>query len=204
MSCYVVYDLEMCPVPKGERREAFGARQELIQIGAVLLSDTYEPTDRFMTFVAPRFGTVDPFITKLTGITPAMTADAPATEEALLRFQNWIPEDAIMVSWSRSDEHQIYHEIDGKAIDLPRLEDLLYDSIDCQQEFTERLHRSNPYSLSEALSIAGIDCDDDIHDALTDAHNTALLFAKLKTETTLHMSPYYLSEEDMQAHRAGE
>ena len=37
MGKYVVYDLEMCKVPKGEKREEFGCRQELIQIGAVML-----------------------------------------------------------------------------------------------------------------------------------------------------------------------
>jgi hypothetical protein len=37
MGKYVVYDLEMCKVPKGEKREEFGCRRELIQIGAVKL-----------------------------------------------------------------------------------------------------------------------------------------------------------------------
>ena len=35
MGKYVVYDLEMCKVSKGEKREEFGSHQELIQIGAV-------------------------------------------------------------------------------------------------------------------------------------------------------------------------
>lgn len=71
MSKYVVYDLEMCKVPKGEKREEFGSRQELIQIGAVLLDEEFKTIDTFMTYVAPRFGFVDSFIEKLTGITPA-------------------------------------------------------------------------------------------------------------------------------------
>ena len=48
MSKYVVYDLEMCKVPKGVKREEFGCRQELIQIGAVLLDEEYNTIDSFI------------------------------------------------------------------------------------------------------------------------------------------------------------
>ena len=197
MSKYVIYDLEMCRVPRGEKREQFGYRQELIQIGAVLLDENYDMIDTFMSFVKPRFGELDEFIQKLTGIKPEDTQCAPSTEEALEHFTKWMPEDAVMVSWSENDPYQLYHEIDGKEIDIPRLEDLLEDSIDCQYEFEEKLHSSRTYSLSEALSITGLDCDEHIHDALSDAKNTALLFAKMMKEPVMKMSKYYLSEEDM-------
>lgn len=197
MGRYVVYDLEMCRIPKGEKRDAFGSRQELIQIGAILLDESYEMIDSFITYVKPRFGEIDPFIEKLTGIRPSDVANAPSTEEALDKFLGWIPDDATMVSWSMSDPYQLYHEIDGKGMDLPRLEDLLEESIDCQYEFEEKIRATRPYGLAEALSITGINCDENIHDALTDASNTALLFRKIMEEPVLSMSKYYLSEEDM-------
>ena len=200
MSKYVIYDLEMCRVPRGEKRELFGSRQEVIQIGAVSLDENYEVVDTFMSFVKPRFGELDEFIQKLTGIKPEDIKSAPSTEEALENFIKWMPEDTVMVSWSENDPYQLYHEIDGKEIDIPRLEDLLEDSIDCQYEFEEKLHASRTYSLSEALSITGLDCDDHIHDALSDAKNTALLFAKMQKEPIMQMSKYYLSEEDMNAY----
>lgn len=197
MSKHVVYDLEMCRVPRGEKRDAFGSRQELIQIGAVLLDEGYEITDSFVTFVHPRFGELDEFIEKLTGITASDLADAPSTEDAIESFLEWMPEDAVMVSWSESDIYQLYHEIDGKGIDSPRLEDLLEASIDCQYVFEQKINSNRTYGLAEALSITGIDCDDRIHDALSDAKNTALLFSKIMTEPVLTMSKYYLSEDDM-------
>ena len=120
MSKYIVYDLEMCKVPKGENRERFGSKQELIQIGSVMLNEEYEIIDTFMTYVAPKFGFVDEFIEKLTGITEENTFDAPSTEEALNAFMDWMPEDAILVSWSENDIFQIYREIDGKNIKIPR------------------------------------------------------------------------------------
>ena len=203
MSKYVVYDLEMCRVPRGEKRDAFGSRQELIQIGAVLLDEEYEIIDSFVTFVKPRFGELDDFIVKLTGITQTDLVDAPSTEDALESFLNWMPEDTVMVSWSESDTYQLYHEIDGKGIDSPRLEDLLEVAIDCQYEFEEKLNSNRTYGLAEALSITGIDCDERVHDALSDARNTALLFKKIMTEPVLKMSKYYLSEEDMSSYMYG-
>lgn len=203
MSKYVVYDLEMCRVPRGEKRDEFGSRQELIQIGAVLLDEEYEIIDSFRTFVHPRYGELDDFIIKLTGITNADLADAPSTEDALDSFLAWMPEDTVMVSWSESDIYQLYHEIDGKGIDSPRLEDLLENSIDCQYEFEEKLNASRTYGLFEALSITGIDCDERVHDALSDARNTALLFKKIMTEPVLRMSKYYLSEDDMSSYMHG-
>ena len=89
--------------------------------------------------------------------------------------------------------------MDGKGIDNPRLEDLLYDSIDCQIQFEDRIDATHPYALAEALAITGIDCDTAIHDALVDARNTALLFAKMEREPVLEMSKYYMSESDMQS-----
>lgn len=202
MGKYVVYDLEMCKVPKGEKREEFGFRQELIQIGAVMLDEEFNMVDTFMTYVAPRYGFVDSFIEKLTGITPANTKDAPSTEEALNAFLDWIPDDAVLVSWSENDPIQIYHEIDGKHIEIPRLEALLDDSLDCQWEFEEKIDATRAYALSDALSITGIDCNGGAHDALIDARNTALLFAKINLEPELQMSKYYLTEEDMNCYRS--
>ena len=202
MSKYVVYDLEMCKVPKGAKREEFGSRQELIQIGAVMLNEEYKTVDTFMTYVAPRYGFVDSFIEKLTGITPANTQNAPSTEDALNAFLAWIPNDATLVSWSENDPIQIYREIDGKHIEIPELEELLDDSIDCQWEFEDKIGASRAYGLSEALSITGIECDKGAHDALIDARNTALLFAKINLEPVLQMSKYYLTEDDMVQYRA--
>ena len=59
MSKYVVIDLEMCKVPKGFRRNTFGYSKELIQIGAVLLDETFDITDTFVTLVKPEYGLVD-------------------------------------------------------------------------------------------------------------------------------------------------
>ena len=102
----------------------------------------------------------------------------------------------MLVSWSESDEKQVRKELAGKGIELPGFETYLDGWIDCQKTFGEKMNSPKTYRLSEALIIADIDSVDGAHDALVDARNTALLFAKMEREPELVLSSYYVSEED--------
>ena len=77
MSKYVVVDLEMCNVPRGIKRDQFKWKNELIQIGAVLLDESLEITDKFMTYVSPEFGVIDTYIENLTRISRENIKNAP-------------------------------------------------------------------------------------------------------------------------------
>ena len=100
MSKYVIVDLEMCNVPKGIKRDTYNWRNELIQIGAVVVDESLNITDEFMTLVSPEFGAIDNFIEKLTGISRKSVQGAPKAKEALEMFVSWLPNDAVLVSWS--------------------------------------------------------------------------------------------------------
>lgn len=194
MGKYVILDLEMCRVKKEQAAE-FGSRTELIQIGAVLVDEKLEIADSFMTYVKPQYGEIDPFIEKLTGITSENVKDAPLSEQALDMLVKWMPEDALAVSWSYSDADQIIAEIDGKHIDNPRMEELLEKWIDCQYTFSEKMNNTErSYKLSEALIIADIFYDENEHDALVDARNTAQLFIKMEKEEEFQVSQYLGSD----------
>lgn len=196
MSKYVIVDLEMCRVPKGLKREEFRGANEIVEIGAVLLDNTYEITDKFKTYVSPEYGEVDRYIQELTGITKTDTVDAPTIKEALELFAEWLPEDAILVSWSDNDEKQIRKEIELKNLEIPKIQNYLINWKDCQKTFSEKMNTSKKYRLSEALIIADIDYNENIHDGLVDAENTAMLFAKMKREPKLKLISCYLAEED--------
>lgn len=196
MSKYVIVDLEMCKVPNGLKRQKYRNASELIEIGAVLLDDTYEIIDRFKTYVSPQYGEIDSYIQKLTGITKADTANAPSAENALKLFVNWLPEDAILVSWSDNDEKQIRKETELKNIEIPGLKKYLDNWEDCQKTFGEKMNSPKKYRLSEALIIADIDYDENIHDGLVDAENTAMLFAKMKRGPKLKLISCYMTEEE--------
>lgn len=191
MSCYAVVDLEMCNVPSNFRNNKYHFSMETIQIGAVLLNESLEIVDQFVTYVSPEFGFISSFIRRLTGISKHDVSGAPNMEEALQRFANWLPEDATVVSWSDNDKTQILHEMKGKDIHIERIDRLFEGWIDCQKVFSEKLNSPKCYNLEEALNIANIIYKDGAHDGQVDAYNTALLFAKMENEEKLQLNPYY-------------
>ncbi|MBQ8763226.1 MAG: exonuclease domain-containing protein [Clostridia bacterium] len=194
MSNYVVIDLEMCRVPK-LKRERYRCKNEIIEIGAVLLDGSLEIVDSFKSYVYPEYGVIDSFIQALTGISKRETASAPKLNDALNMLFSWIPEGSLVVTWSENDEFQIKKETDSKGIRTPEIDGLFENCIDCQVTFSEKMASPKTYSLSEALIIAGIDYDEGAHDALVDAHNTGLLFAKMMRESELTLNPYYSNQQ---------
>lgn len=187
---YVVLDLEMCNVNRTMARQ-YGLKNEIIQVGAVLLDQGFEKAGEFNRYVKPVYGRIDGFIHKLTGIDVSDVSDAEDLETVLREFLSWMPEDAVIVSWSMSDRGQLFGEMRAKGICFEEL-DRRYESwVDCQQIFGERINVSRCYSLEEALVAADIVTDGRAHNGLADAYNTALLYAKLSTEQEFQMNPYY-------------
>lgn len=190
MSRYVVVDLEMCNVPYKKRSDGFKCKNEIIQIGAALLDESLNVCDTYMSYVHPEYGVIDAVIENLTGITDADVIDAPSCNNALHDFAAWLPEDARLVSWSVNDELQLKKETREKNIDIPKLNKISKKWIDCQKTFGSIMCSSRCYGLVDALNMSSIDYDLNIHDALVDAKNTALLFAKMKREKEFKLSPY--------------
>lgn len=196
MSKYVIVDLEMCGMPHGIKNCEYKYKNEIIQIGAVMLDENMEISDTFVTYVKPQYGIIDLYIEELTGISAKDVRYAPHAEKALKQFAEWLGDDCILVSWSESDEYQVRKEMEAKSINIPDIEKLLDSWIDCQKTFSEKMHNRKCYKLSEALNISGIDSVIGEHDALIDAHNTALLFAKMEREPELVLSPYFTNSTE--------
>ncbi len=190
MSRYVVVDLEMCRV-SNDMRKKFNVKQEIIQIGAVLLDEEYKVIDKFSSYVKPYFGKIDPFIQKLTGISNDNIKNASDIQTVLGKFFRWLPCDAVPVSWSNSDRKQLLSETFEKNLVIPDLEDVVEVWTDCQKEFGEKLDSRKCYSLEEALVATDIITEGQAHDGLIDAYNTALLFSKIRTEEEFKLNPYY-------------
>ncbi len=142
MSKYVVLDLEMCSAVKKNNLVDNYVGCEVIQIGAVLLDETYTEIDSFNTYVCPQYGIITDKIQKLTGITYEQVKDAPLFEEAINMFCDWIGDEEVdIIAWSDSDECQIKREIRRKNLQLPRMEQLYENWIDCQATFGELVER---------------------------------------------------------------
>ena len=195
LSSYAVLDLEMCRIPPEKKPEGFDLEQEIIQIGAVLLDDNYETVSEFSTFVSPLYGEIDTFIHKLTGISASDLEGAPGADKALADFLEWLPGDAVAVSWSNADCNQIRKEIECKKLPLEGFEQYFGSWNDCQKTFSKKMQTSKVYRLSEALAIADIESVDGEHTAIADAENTALLFKKMCTEAEFKVSSVIVTDE---------
>lgn len=191
---YIVLDLEMCQVPKESRTKEYKHQSEIIQIGAVKLNETYEELSRFSVFVKPAFGFINEFIENLTGISQKQVDNAPDLKEAMEEFLDWVDcDDAVFVSWSMTDKHQIQCECLCKGIGGDRYTEMYQNWLDCQRLFGIEVNAKDNWSLERALFAAEIDTEGHLHDGLMDAVNTASLFRKIKTEPDFKLNDLYES-----------
>ena len=195
MCNYAVIDFEMCRVPKARRTKDYPYRNEIIQVGVVLLNSEFTIVDEFKSYVSPDNGFVDSFIYSLTGISNKNVVGAPKLLEVLRDLIKWLPSDTVFVEWSDNDKKQLLLEIKSKHLSENEFAFLLKEWIDCQELFGNNLGGGKLYNLTEALNISNIYYDDGAHDALVDARNTAKLFHKIKTEPVLQLNPNYIKEE---------
>ena len=83
----LVIDLEMCKVPRDYRSNSYKYATETIQIGAVLLDDSFKRIGTLCQYVHPEHGVIDYFIENLTGIKNSQVKNAPKLEETLGRVE---------------------------------------------------------------------------------------------------------------------
>lgn len=191
----MILDLEMNQIQKKFKEERERCKDEIIEIGAVMLDENLTEISSFQTYVKPQYSScIHSNITKLTGITTQMVEDAPFFAEAFNDFMLWcnaFEGDCQIQSWSESDYLQITREIALKQYSLSEQERKLMENWkDFQKEYMDTLGVEKCISLYHALEFAGEDFKGQQHDALFDARNTAELFVivhdKVLFESKLH------------------
>lgn len=184
---YVVVDLEMNNIRKKSEARRI-CTNETIEIGAVMLDDNLQEISSFRTYVKPEYNDgIVPKISRLTGITDSMVANAPKFREALRMFTNWCTgtgDEVTIYAWSDTDFNQIRKEILLKEYEISKTESFILETewTDFQQEFDGHLGFDRQLSLKMALDMAGINFSGREHNALDDARNTAELLQIFKDE----------------------
>jgi inhibitor of KinA sporulation pathway (predicted exonuclease) len=171
----------MNPIPREFRAERGVARAEIIEIGAVRLDREYELCGRYSEYVKPIYGVLSAQITKLTGIKEKDLADAAPIEQRLNEFADWIGGGHVRIySWSRSDLWQLGNECRLKQITLPS--QLRSRWMDFQSVYTRLigLSTSNPLSLKNAIGAVETRFEGEVHRAVHDAENSAMLLKMVK------------------------
>ena len=182
---YIVVDFEMNPVSRTYKEQKAICRNEIIQIGAVLLDEDYQEKDSFQTYVKPRFcEELRRSIVRLTGITDDMLLFAPGFPEALKLFFEWClrcGDEIQIIQWSENDYSQITGEILQKQYMLTKQEKTLMTGwYDFQKEYGDVIGAEHETSLSYAVMLAGEEFEGKRHDALFDARNTARIFRTVR------------------------
>lgn len=190
---YIVIDLEMNPILKAYKEQYQLCRNEVIQIGAIVMDECYQEIGSFKTFVKPKFNSaVERRIEKLTGITTNMLQYAPDFEDALEMFFKWcdrISDEIQICEWSNNDYEQLIKEIELKEYILTNHEEkILSDWCDFQKEYEEMLGVERKLSLQNAMMYAGAEFKGNQHDALCDARNTGSLIKIVRTPELCHMA----------------
>ena len=140
---YVVIDLEMCNVAKLYRK-SYPYKSEIIQIGAVLLDENFEITDKFNEYVKPKYGDLDHFIKKLTGISKLDLSRADEFPVVFERFSKRV--DSEEVSYITSSL-SILNKTGGNIINVfSSIESMLFSKRKLQQEMKSLTSSANMVS----------------------------------------------------------
>lgn len=197
---YLVIDLEMCKVPRDYRSKSYRYANETIQIGAVLLDDSFKRIGTLCQYVHPEHGVIDYFIENLTGIKNSQVKKAPKLDEALIHMIDWLGErDYKIYAWSESDRNQLLHEIKAKNMTDERIHAFMKAEnwIDYQDVFAKRFKLSRQLSLEEALGRAEIEPEGKFHNGLDDAANTAYLIEKLELNPEYQLVSYEMPDKPL-------
>jgi DNA polymerase III epsilon subunit-like protein len=203
---YIVFDLEFNQDFSSLQNFPAGGnpRFEIIQIGAVKLDANLHATGTFDRYVKPTFyDRIDPFITKLTGISTEQLLNEETFPDVYKAFIEFIgATDAVFCNWGMSDisglfKNAAYHQLDDTL--LPHL------FIDLQPYVSAYLGlpRKSIAGLNYAVKAMDIPTAHAFHDALNDANYTAEIFKKIYQPSIqpIKYHPHYVPDRVRQQKR---
>ena len=198
MKRFVCIDLEMSELSKKQRYLCKGLRNEVIQIGAVMLDESYNIISQFSSFVKPRFSNITPAIENLTGINQSMIENADDFITVLDKYNYWLGDNEITTyCWSSTDYKQLWNELLIKAKHRTDLQDNLKTFIDLQKTFSNLICAKQTISLQSAIELSHSKFIGTVHTALSDAYNTARILHKICKNKLLkpHFDFLYYTEK---------
>ena len=179
---YIVLDMEWNQPwpgsPSAKKVLPVQIRGEIIQIGAVRITEEQQVADEFQTLIKPKYyRRLNRRVSKLTGIKEAaLKEQGVPMAEAMERFRAWCGEDVIFLTWGFDDITILRENLRLYGLDESWV-DRWYNA---QMIFNAQTDGSSAQkALKTAMEIFGIEATRPAHDALGDAYHTALICAKL-------------------------
>ena len=179
---YIVLDMEWNQPwpgsPSARKVLPVQIRGEIIQIGAVRVTEDQQVADEFQVLIRPKFyRRLNRRVSKLTGIKESrLKEEGVSMEEAMASFRQWCGEDVTFLTWG-FDDITILRE----NLQLYGLDDSWTGTwYNAQMMFNAQTDGSTAQkALKTAMEIFGIEATRPAHDALGDAYHTALICARL-------------------------
>ena len=179
---YIVLDMEWNQPwpgsPSAKKVLPVQIRGEILQIGAVRITQAQEVADEFQVLIRPKYyRRLNRRVSKLTGIKESrLREEGVPMAQAIQDFRAWCGDDVIFLTWG-FDDITILKE----NLQLYGLEDGWTDRwYNAQMIFNAQTDGSTAQkSLKSALEIFEIEPSRPAHDALGDAYHTALICARL-------------------------
>lgn len=178
---YIVLDLEWNQAMSSKssvfNRLPIHLRGEIIQIGAVKLTEDMQPGEEFQADVKPvYFKRMHYKVKKLTGFDKDRLDHGLGFDEAMERFREWCGDECTFITWGYDDQgimeqNIIIHDLDW---------DWIAGWMNVQLIFNVQTNGDrNQKSLKTAMEHYEIEQTRIAHDALGDAYNTARVCARL-------------------------
>ena len=179
---YIILDMEWNQPwpgsPSARKMLPVQIRGEIIQIGAVRLSEDQQVLDEFQVMVKPKYyKRLNRRVSKLTGIKESQLKEEGVTmDEAMERFRRWCGEDVIFLTWGFDDITILRENL--QLYGIP--EDWVTRWYNAQMIFNAQTDGSSAQkALKTAMEMFEIEATRPAHDALGDAYHTALICARL-------------------------
>ena len=179
---YIVLDMEWNQPwpgsPSSKKVLPVQIRGEIIQIGAVRVTQEQLVMDEFQVLVKPKFyRRLNRRVSKLTGIKEAQLRDNGVPfPDAIRQFRAWCGEDVIFRTWGFDDITILRENLRLYGID----EGWTGRWYNAQMIFNAQTDGATAQkALKTAMQMAGVEASRPAHDALGDAYHTAIVCTRL-------------------------
>ena len=179
---YIVMDMEWNQPwpgsPSAKKVLPVQIRGEIIQIGAVRVTEDQQVADEFQIMIKPKYYRhLNRRVSKLTGIKESrLREEGIPFPEAMEQFRQWCGEDIVFLTWGFDDIGILRENLMLFGLDTG-FTDRWYNA---QMMFNAQTDGSTSQkALKTAMEIFGIEATRPAHDALGDAYHTALICARL-------------------------
>ena len=182
---YIVLDMEWNQPwpgsPSAKKELPVRIRGEIIQIGAVRVTQEQFVTDEFQIMVKPKYyRRLNRRVSKLTGIKESrLREEGVPFPEAMEQFKAWCGEDYVFLTWGFDDIGILRENLRLFGMETEWIENWY----NAQMIFNAQTDGSSSQkALKTAMETFGIEPSRPAHDALGDAYHTALICAMLDLE----------------------